>query len=417
MKRTKTFMASMAATMFGLLLMPMIAGAIPVPITSTTTNITVRPSNPQGWGFINDNNQGGSGSFVSGPATPPIGFGSAQLTTNTTLDGQILAKAGYQGVKLSTFKSLKYSSFQSTTNISNITAIALQFNIDKDVTDANNSYQGRIVYEPYNNTAGTVPLGTWNQWDAINSGNAKWWFSNSTVFGTGCAQANPCTISHILALYPNIGINSVYGAVIFKAGSGWTTPFKGSVDKLIVGTALDTTTYNFEQDLTYPTSKEDCKNDKWKTFTGVEFKNQGQCIKYVEDHYGPAEIEGTLTMSGPSQKIKFHVDGENDKKKENTIEYWNYEYPGGLHYVANVLCSSEDKTTNEARVMFQIPAGHPGLSNLYVVVYVKDMEKKAKDLYGHSATSDLATATTWCKTGAGFAPTLYPVVKGSIELN
>jgi hypothetical protein len=33
-----------------------------------------------------------------------------------------------------------------------------------------------------------------------------------------------------------------------------------------------------------PTDKDQCKNDGWKTFTNPSFKNQGQCIKYVEDH-------------------------------------------------------------------------------------------------------------------------------------
>lgn len=34
-----------------------------------------------------------------------------------------------------------------------------------------------------------------------------------------------------------------------------------------------------------PTTKEQCKNDGWKTFNHPEFKNQGQCIAYVEHHY------------------------------------------------------------------------------------------------------------------------------------
>lgn len=32
---------------------------------------------------------------------------------------------------------------------------------------------------------------------------------------------------------------------------------------------------------TFPETKKDCKKDGYKTFTGVEFKNQGQCVRYV----------------------------------------------------------------------------------------------------------------------------------------
>lgn len=33
-----------------------------------------------------------------------------------------------------------------------------------------------------------------------------------------------------------------------------------------------------------PTSKDQCKNGGWKTFNNPTFKNQGQCVSYVEDH-------------------------------------------------------------------------------------------------------------------------------------
>jgi len=33
-----------------------------------------------------------------------------------------------------------------------------------------------------------------------------------------------------------------------------------------------------------PTAKDQCKNNGWKTFNNPSFKNQGQCVDYVEDH-------------------------------------------------------------------------------------------------------------------------------------
>ncbi len=168
-----------------------------------------------------------------------------------------------------------------------------------------------------------------------------------------------------------------------------------------------------------PTSKDQCKNDGWKTFNNPAFKNQGKCIDYVKKHSPAESVWGTLNLTGPNQKIKFHIaEGDNcgHNNKKNTVEYWNYEYPGGLHYKANVLCVGGDKSLNEARVMFQIPPGNP-YSGLYVVAYVKDVQgKNTVDLYGHTATADLATATAWCQTGAGFAPDMYTVTSGRVTL-
>ncbi len=119
-------------------------------------------------------------------------------------------------------------------------------------------------------------------------------------------------------------------------------------------------------------------------------------------------------MSGPSQRIKFDIGGN---KQPDTVEYWNFDYPGGLHYQADVTCSNINTLAKEARFMFQIPPGYPGLSGTYVVAYVKD-QKHGADLYGHQATTDLNTATQWCQGGsdAGYSPTMYPVTSGQVKV-
>ena len=42
-----------------------------------------------------------------------------------------------------------------------------------------------------------------------------------------------------------------------------------------------------------PTSKDQCKHDGWKTFTNPKFKNQGQCVSFVEHQtsHGQARLE------------------------------------------------------------------------------------------------------------------------------
>jgi hypothetical protein len=117
---------------------------------------------------------------------------------------------------------------------------------------------------------------------------------------------------------------------------------------------------------------------------------------------------GEIQMLNPHQRIHFNV-------QRGTLEYWNYDYPGGLHYTSTITCSWIDVPSQQARFMFQIPAGFPGLSGLYVVAYIKIVDAPTKQyLYGHAATSDLPTATQWCQTGTGFAPAMYTVKSGKL---
>src|SRR3954471_15357097 len=126
-----------------------------------------------------------------------------------------------------------------------------------------------------------------------------------------------------------------------------------------------------------------------------------------------ANANGEIQMLSPYQKIHFNI-------ATKKVEYWNYDQPDGagtLHYQSTITCGFVDKVAKEARFMLQIPEGHPGLSGLYVVGYVKIVDAATKQyLYGHSSTGDLATATSWCQTGAGFAPALYSVKSGVLYI-
>src|ERR1700748_2638535 len=80
------------------------------------TNVVVTPGNMQGWSFVNDNAGGtGTGTFVWGPSTAPVGSGSAQLTTANASDGQILTEA-FPTTLLSSLTNLSYSTYQSPAN-------------------------------------------------------------------------------------------------------------------------------------------------------------------------------------------------------------------------------------------------------------------------------------------------------------
>ena len=252
--------------------------------------VTVTTANPQGWAFFDDNGNGGNGSFVEGPGTPPAGAGSAQLELTASNQGYAFGSALNGGTALNAITNLSYSTYVQAGN--NTVVPALQLNIDSDLTDLATSWQGRLIYEPYyTHTVTDNTWQTWNTQDNAQSGDVgNWWFSNGTLAtGSGCTQAAPCTWAEVLTAYPNAGINATDPGVLFKAGSNWgVSAFTGNVDAFVFGTQAGITTYNFEQveAQTTPQTKADCKNGGWMEFTEPTFKNQGQCVSYVNHNDG-----------------------------------------------------------------------------------------------------------------------------------
>lgn len=198
------------------------------------TMTTVSPDAMNGWLAVDDNGKGGSLDFINTHGS--VGTGSAQLTTSTSLQGYMMYKPAYGGMKLVDMTSLSYDTYVKTGN--NMIAPALQFDIDKDVTDADVNWQGRLVSEPYRN--GSVVDGQWQSQSALSG---KWWFSKPASFDGNCSQASPCTLDTITTLYGSIGVRSVNGGGVgFKAGSGWNVPFEGGVDNFVINGDV----YNFE---------------------------------------------------------------------------------------------------------------------------------------------------------------------------
>ena len=147
---------------------------------------------------------------------------------------------------MSEVTSLQYSTYRSAGD--SPLALALQFDINPDITIATSSYDGRLVYEPY--YTNTVSDNTWQTWNTQNRQRAamNWWFSKAWIATeTGCSQATPCTWTQVITALPHIGISGITG---FKAGSNWSSGFTGNVDDFVIatndGANATTTTYDFE---------------------------------------------------------------------------------------------------------------------------------------------------------------------------
>lgn len=132
---------------------------------------------------------------------------------------------------------------------------------------------------------------------------------------------------------------------------------------------------------------------------------------------------GTIWMSNPDQMISFVAfdAGAGSAGDKGNVEYSNFSYPAGtpegyLHYTAPVMCATVSSAT-DARFIFQIPSGFPGLSGIYVLSAVHNGGTSGVegDTYGHTATGDLATAMSWCETGVGVGN--YPIIAGNLQVH
>jgi hypothetical protein len=91
----------------------------------------------------------------------------------------------------------------------------------------------------------------------------------------------------------SVGINDCFGWYVgppgdpYPAGSGFTDRSAGRLMTWTPLSVLGSTDFAFK---TYvsprPTSKKECKKGGWRRFTNPSFKNQGQCVKFVNHHGG-----------------------------------------------------------------------------------------------------------------------------------
>jgi hypothetical protein len=214
--------------------------------------VTVSPGNMNGWTIYTTDSSGalntgsGTGNFVTGPLTPPLGTGSGHLQTPAMGGDQSVQfrNIGFAGTKIADLTSLGYSTFASAWNGQQLPYLTIWL----DTGD-------RLHFEPdfSKATAGNgnpnpqdpAALNTWQTWDALNG----MWYSDNFA-GPG---SNAVTLAGYLTLAgtPNAAIADaspgVIGGIRLTSGFGSDTDnFNANVDNFTIGTAGGSTTFNFE---------------------------------------------------------------------------------------------------------------------------------------------------------------------------
>ena len=232
--------------------------------------IVVTPTNTQGWSTA-DTRPGGEVNFVV-DATAPRGAGALQLTTDltTTAKAQFLHEAN---TPLAEVTELSYYTKQVAPP-GPVADPAYQL-----VTFLNGGTAGftTLVFEPYQNPAqGPIVTNTWQQWD-VDAG--LFWSTRTVTCSNGVIVGTPggpatYTLAQISAICP-AAVVAGFGVNIGTNNPGYdveTDLFR-----------FNDTIYDFEPFRAAATS-DDCKDDGWMTASradGSPFKNQGDCVSYV----------------------------------------------------------------------------------------------------------------------------------------
>lgn len=245
----------------------------------TAKNFADVLADPDKWFFFNDENNtidDSLGSFVSGPAVAPAGQGSVQISVVGT-ERRNLATYQFSGTPLADITELKFNTYNPSAGNGGAAdrSAYLNFNVDFNGSD---TWQRRLVFVPRNN--GSVVQDTWQEWDAIDGGNALWSYSGAAWPVTGEPGTTLKTWSQILADYPGVRVRVTDSWLGLRVGEPYANGYTENIDLFVFGTAAGTTTFDFEPLVGPPATKDACKKDGWKNFNNPVFKNQGQCVSY-----------------------------------------------------------------------------------------------------------------------------------------
>ena len=205
-------------------------------------------SDPSKWFFYNDQNDTIDttlGQFVYGPASAPRGEGSVELSVSGEQRRNI-ATYQFSGTKLSNINELKFSTYNpSSGNGGSVNRSGyLNFNV---TFDGNDTWQKRLAFVPSVN--GTVVQDSWQEWDAINGGQASWWWSGYAGNGNKWPDNNTSeyrTWSDLLASFPDIAIRTTDSWLGIRVGEPYSNGYTENIDLFKFGVGSELKIWDFE---------------------------------------------------------------------------------------------------------------------------------------------------------------------------
>ncbi|NLT07449.1 MAG: hypothetical protein GXY03_14250 [Solirubrobacterales bacterium] len=267
-----------------------VAGVLLIATTATAAaeTVVVTGSDLGGDWHAADTRPGGTATWETGPAAPPLGTDSVELSTADAAAKVQLLTDVYADTPLAAIDGIGYSTYRDPLATGFVAGVAsLNARVDLDGDGTADVY---MVYEPYQDQGNAAVLtGAWQTWDAYRGGDALWWINTGAG---GCGQATPCTWSEIVGLFPDAAIREgtnvpiAPGSLGFNQGSG-NAGFLTNVDGLLVSVDGEETVYDFE--LTAPDPEPDDPKGECKKRHGKHGHGHG---KRGRGHHGHGKGRG-----------------------------------------------------------------------------------------------------------------------------
>ncbi|MBP9771816.1 MAG: hypothetical protein KBD16_02740 [Candidatus Pacebacteria bacterium] len=309
------------------------------------------------WFFYNDETDvidNSLGSFVFGPATAPIGDGSAQMSVSGTQRRNI-ATYQFNDVPLDELDNLVFSTYSHSAgngSPASERSTYLHFNVDFNNSD---TWQNRLVFVPSLN--GVVVNDSWQTWDAINGGNALWLFSGAVWPTTSEAEVGvpgttAKTWNEILIDYPNAETRSTDSWFGFRVGEPYADGFTGNVDEFIItvndGSNATTTTFDFEPDSQTPGDDDDSGDDD-----DDDDDNGRRSGSNRNSFSGGGEVLGASTATCPFLRDYQHINMQNDPSEVNKAKAFFNAYLGKSLVLDGIFDQAMFDAVWEFQSMFQ----------------------------------------------------------------
>jgi hypothetical protein len=206
--------------------------------------------------IVNSGPYFGTAAMVTGPATPPLGTGSAELATPTGAgDGAAaIATEQFDGTKLSSITSLSYSAYDAVNNGQQFPYLAVSVDLGSPAGGGADAGLDTLFFEPPYQTPSTgnaslsidqaTAQDEWQSWDAYIGG----FWDNNSIFTPGTGVGS---LADFLALYPNATIENGgftgLGGIALQVGFGSSGETEvGYVDDFSIGINGAVTDYNFD---------------------------------------------------------------------------------------------------------------------------------------------------------------------------
>ncbi len=216
---------------------------------ASTNIIVVTPTNLQGWAAFNENTA--SAMFENGPAMPPYGTGSYEMSTGSGTGAGAGGKSyfktnNYNGTRLDAISSMSYSTWVDVSTPGANIAPVIEMMVD---TDGNGTRNTTLVFEPvYSPEQGAIVKGVWQFW---NARTGKW---RSTATVGPIVPNTYFTLDTFIAAFPNATIVEWFpradgyglGTSVGQASGGTWADFVGNVDGFEIGTNNASTINDFE---------------------------------------------------------------------------------------------------------------------------------------------------------------------------